>query len=72
MDKKIHKSIIIQDANDYSIVKHHIHELEMEFECQFKDNNIIDFYDEYLYITIKAFMLRTKIKSKFNKNKETL
>lgn len=67
--KIVHKSIIIQEANDYSILKHHIKELDLEFECAFRENNIIDFYDEYLYTTIKNFMKHTRIKSKFNKEK---
>ena len=68
-DKLIHKSIIVHEASDYSILKHHINELELEFECKFKENNVIDFYDEYLYLLIKKFMTRTKIKSKINKEK---
>lgn len=67
--KRVYKSIIVQEDNDYSILKHHIKGLDLEFECAFKDDNIIDFYDEYLYTTIKNFMKHTRIKSKFNKEK---
>ena len=69
-EKLVDKSIIVQEASDYSILKHHIGVLELDFECAFKDNNVIDFYDEYLYITIKNFMKHTRIKSKINKVKE--
>lgn len=65
---QIYKSIIVQEDNDFSIIKHHIQALSYEFECSFKAGNIIDFYDEYLYTTIKEFMNHTKIKSKFNKD----
>lgn len=66
--KKIIKSVVISNESDYSIVKHHIASLDLEFECAFRDINIIDFYDEYLYVVIKEFLKHTKIKSKINKD----
>jgi len=66
----IHKSIHVYNDNDYAIVQHHISKLEMEFECMYKDNNVIDFFDDYLYQIIKKFMTHTHIKSKINKKKD--
>jgi hypothetical protein len=68
--KKIVKSIVVSNESDYSIVKHHIASLDLEFECKFKETNIIDFYDDYLYGVIKEFLKHTHIKSKINKDKE--
>lgn len=67
--REVYKSLRILDNSDFSIIKHHIiDKLELEFECKFKEDSIIDFYDEYLYDTIKTFIKHTKIK--FNINKE--
>jgi len=65
---KVFKSIIIQNDQDCAIIKHHIQELDMMFECKFNEC-IIDFYDQYLYSIIKEFMTRTKIKSKIYKGR---
>ncbi len=68
MDKQIHKSIVIADENDFSIIKHHIATIDYNYECHFRDGRIIDFYDDYLYSLIREFMNHTRIKSKINKD----
>ena len=64
---EVFKSIIVQTEQDTAIIKHHIQDLDMMFDCKFTDN-IIDFYERSLYITIKEFINKTKIKSKINRN----
>ena len=62
-----YKSLKISDASDFSIIKHHItNVLELSFECEFADNQVINFYDEYLYEMIKSFIKHTKIKFSIN------
>jgi hypothetical protein len=69
--RTICKSLKIADSSDYSIIKHHItNVLELSFECEFADHQVINFYDEYLYETIKSFIKHTKIKFSINKNKD--
>jgi len=67
--QKIYKSIHVYNDSDYAIIQHHISELEMGFECAYKDGNVIDFFNEYLYQIIKKFMIHTSIKSKINKKR---
>lgn len=67
--RTIYKSLKINDGSDFSIIRHHISsELELSFECEFTTDQVINFYDEYLYETIRSFIKRTKIKSSINKN----
>lgn len=66
--RKLIKSIVIRDSSDYTIVKHHIKKLGLDFECEFKEGNVIDFFDDYLYQIVREFMSHTKIKSKINKD----
>lgn len=66
--RKLIKSIVISDSSDYSIVKHHIKKIELDFECDFRENNIIDFFDDYLYQLVREFIAHTRIKSKINKD----
>jgi hypothetical protein len=65
--RSVIKSIFIVHDSDYSIIKHHIKSLDLLIDCEFKEGNIIDFYDDYLYQIIKSFLKHTKIKSKINK-----
>lgn len=69
--RKIYKSLKINDSSDYSIIKHHItNVLELSYECEFKDDQIINFYDEYLFDLTKSFIKHTKIKFSINKKEE--
>lgn len=68
--RTIYKSLKINDCSDFSIIKHHIiNVLELSFECEFTIDQVINFYDEYLYETVKSFIKHTKIKYSINKSK---
>lgn len=63
---KVFKKIQILDDSNFSIIKHHIQQLELSFECDF-NNDTISFYDKNTYIDIKQFIKSLNIKTKLVK-----